>query len=63
MFLVLFIALAMGIPIAFALTLVALVFGWSLWGVGGMKLLVTAAWGTMNNYCLAGRSVVHNSWR
>lgn len=52
MFLVLFIALAMGIPIAFALTLVALVFGWSLWGVGGMKLLVTAAWGTMNNFAL-----------
>ncbi len=52
MFLVLFMVLAMGIPIAFALSMVAILFGWSLWGVGGMKLLVTAAWGTMNNFAL-----------
>ncbi|MFP4482116.1 MAG: TRAP transporter large permease subunit [Thermovirgaceae bacterium] len=52
MFAVLFVALALGIPIAFALSLVAVLFGSALWGIGGVKLLITAAWGTMNNFAL-----------
>lgn len=52
MFVALFMVLASGIPIAFSLSLIAILFGWSLWGIGGVKLLVTAAWGTMNNFAL-----------
>lgn len=52
MFILLLVALAAGIPIAFALGLIALVSAYFLWGYGGMALLISAAWGTMNNFIL-----------
>lgn len=52
MFLTLFIALAAGIPIAFALAGIALSFSFVLWGPAGMNTLITATWGAMNNFVL-----------
>jgi tripartite ATP-independent transporter DctM subunit len=52
MFGVLFAVLALGIPIAFSLCFISIIFAWSLWGFGGVSLLTTAVWGTMNNFAL-----------
>ena len=52
MFLALFIGLVLGIPIAFVLGFVSLGFAWTLWGTGGMNLIISDAWGTMNNFTL-----------
>lgn len=52
MFLLLMLALSVGIPIAFSLLIVALLFGTALWGTGGLSLVISAAWGTMNNFTL-----------
>lgn len=52
MFIFLFVGLFSGIPIAFVLALISLSFAFVLWGYGGMNLLVSAAWGTMNNFTL-----------
>ena len=49
MFGVLFAVLALGIPIAFSLCFISIIFAWSLWGFGGVSLLTTAVWGTMRN--------------
>lgn len=52
MFAALFIGLVLGIPIAFVLGFISLGFAWALWGVGGMNLIISAAWGAMNNFTL-----------
>lgn len=52
MFLLLMMALAIGIPISFSLLIVALLFGCVLWGTGGVSLAISAVWGTMNNFTL-----------
>lgn len=52
MFVLLMLALAVGIPISFSLLAVALIFGTALWGAGGVSLAISAAWGTMNNFTL-----------
>ena len=52
MFMTLFAALALGIPIAFALSGIALSFAYFLWGAGGMNTLISATWGAMNNFVL-----------
>ena len=52
MFGFLLIGLAIGIPIAFALGFIGIIFAYILWGYGGMSLLVSAVWGTMNNFIL-----------
>ena len=52
MFLALLVGLALGIPIAFVLCFISLLFAWILWGVGGMNLVISAAWGAMNNFTL-----------
>lgn len=52
MFAVLFVVLALGIPIAFSLCLTGIVFSYFLWGVRGFTLITSAAWGTMNNFTL-----------
>ncbi len=50
MFLSLFVLLTLGVPIAFSLTAVAIVFSFSLWGVNALNIIVSAAWGSMNNF-------------
>jgi hypothetical protein len=40
----------MGIPIAFALSLTGVIFAFTLWGPGALSLLISSAWGTMNNF-------------
>jgi len=52
MFLALLIGLLSGIPIAFVLGFISVGFAYVLWGVGGMNLIISAAWGTMNNFTL-----------
>lgn len=52
MFAFLFLALFLGVPIAFSLAGVSITFAYFLWGYGGMTLLVSAVWGTMNNFTL-----------
>ena len=52
MFLALFIGLLSGIPIAFVLGFISMGFAYVLWGVGGMNLIISAAWGAMNNFTL-----------
>jgi len=52
MFLALFPLLIAGVPIAFALAAVAIVFSYSLWGVGALNVLVSTSWGTMNNFVI-----------
>jgi TRAP-type mannitol/chloroaromatic compound transport system permease large subunit len=51
MFVALFVFLALGIPIAFSLTAVAIVFAYILWAPG-MNLVISAAWGSMNNFVI-----------
>ena len=50
MFVLLFALLGLGIPIAFSLATVAIVFAVPLWGLGSLNLLVSASWGAMNNF-------------
>lgn len=50
MFLSLFAMLAIGIPIAFSLASVSIVFAYFLWGFNALNLVVSAAWGAMNNF-------------
>ncbi len=52
MFLALFPLLALGVPIAFSLAAVAVVFSFFLWGPGALNILVSATWGTMNNFVI-----------
>ena len=52
MFFFLFSLLALGIPIAFSLSIISLSFAYFLWGEGGMYTLIQATWGTMNNFVL-----------
>lgn len=52
MFVFLLLALGIGIPIAFSLMLVALSFGCAMWGSAGISLVISSAWGTMNNFNL-----------
>ncbi len=52
MFLALFIGLLSGIPIAFVLGFISMGFAYVLWGVAGMNLIISAAWGVMNNFTL-----------
>lgn len=52
MFLALFVLLVAGVPIAFSLAAIALVFSYFLWGPGALNILVSAAWGTMNNFVI-----------
>lgn len=50
MFAILFLLLGLGIPIAFSLGAVAIVFAVPLWGLSSLNLLVSAVWGAMNNF-------------
>ncbi len=52
MFLALFVLLVAGVPIAFSLAAVAIVFSYFLWGPGALSILISAAWGTMNNFVI-----------
>lgn len=52
MFLALFVLLVAGVPIAFSLAAVAIVFSYLLWGPGALGILISAAWGTMNNFVI-----------
>ena len=52
MFGVLFLLLLTGLPIAFTLFFVSIVFAWTLWGIGGLSILTTSIWGTMNSFTL-----------
>jgi len=52
MFLALFVLLIAGVPIAFALAAVAIIFAGWLWGYGALNLVVSAAWGSMNNFVI-----------
>ena len=52
MFAVLFVLLTLGVPIAFSLAAVAIVFSYTLWGVGAINILISAAWGSMNNFVI-----------
>ena len=52
MFLALFPLLIAGVPIAFSLAAVAIVFSYSLWGAGALNVLVSTSWGTMNNFVI-----------
>lgn len=52
MFAVLFLLLAVGVPIAFSLAAVSIVFSFFLWGFGALNILISAAWGSMNNFVI-----------
>ncbi len=52
MFLGLLCMLVLGIPIAFSLFTVAIISSTLLWGSGGLSILTSAIWGTMNNFIL-----------
>jgi len=52
MFASLFVLLALGVPIAFSLGAVGIIFSYFLWGPGALNLLVSAAWGAMNNFVI-----------
>lgn len=52
MFLALVPLLVAGVPIAFALAAVAMVFSYMLWGPGALNIVVSSAWGTMNNFVI-----------
>jgi tripartite ATP-independent transporter DctM subunit len=52
MFVLLFILLFMGIPIAFCLSFIGISFAFVLWGFNSTSLLANAAWGVMNNFPL-----------
>lgn len=52
MFIVLFLLLALGIPVAFSLFSVAISFALIAWGVGGGDIVVASMFGSMNNFTL-----------
>jgi tripartite ATP-independent transporter DctM subunit len=52
MFLCLFALLTLGVPIAFSLAGIALTFAFFLWGPGALNIVVSAAWGAMNNFVI-----------
>jgi tripartite ATP-independent transporter DctM subunit len=52
MFLALFALLVTGVPIAFSLAAIAIVFSYLFWGPGALNILVSATWGTMNNFVI-----------
>ena len=52
MFLLLFVLLVAGAPISFSLAAVAIVFATTLWGPGGLNLLISTTWGAMNNFVI-----------
>jgi tripartite ATP-independent transporter DctM subunit len=52
MFACLLALLLLGVPIAFSLSVTGIVFAYTLWGAGALNLLISAAWGTMNNFAL-----------
>ncbi len=52
MFASLFFLLAFGVPIAFSLAAVALIFAYTLWGPAALSIVVSAAWGSMNNFVI-----------
>lgn len=52
MFATLFVLLAGGVPIAFSLTAVSIGFAYVLWGPGALNIVVSAAWGSMNNFVI-----------
>ncbi len=52
LFLLLFIAMIAGIPIAFSLTFVSIISAWLLWGYNGVNVVISGIWSTMNNFTL-----------
>src|SRR5699024_8498709 len=52
MFAALFVALFLGVPIAFSLFIVALGFSYYAFGVNGGDLIVSGVWDVMNNFTL-----------
>lgn len=52
MFAALLLSLLAGIPIAFGLAFISIGFAAVLWGPASMSLLISSAWGTMNNFTL-----------
>lgn len=52
MFTALLFMLIMGFPISFGLAFISISFAITLWGVPGINLLISSAWGTMNNFTL-----------
>lgn len=41
-----------GVPIAFSLAAVAIIFSYVFWGPGALNVLVSTSWGTMNNFVI-----------
>ncbi|MET3576104.1 TRAP transporter large permease subunit [Bhargavaea ullalensis] len=52
MFVLLLLLLFLGVPIAFALASVGIVFALMMWGIDSTALLTSATWGIMNNFTL-----------
>lgn len=52
MFLLLFILLALGVPVAFSLFGVAIVFCVFAWGTSGLPIIVSSVFGSINNFTL-----------
>ncbi|MDR1578913.1 MAG: TRAP transporter large permease subunit [Synergistaceae bacterium] len=52
MFVLLMVLLFIGVPIAFSLAFVAVVFTYFLWGASALNILISAAWGGMNNFVI-----------
>lgn len=52
MFATLLFSLLIGFPISFGLAFISISFAIVLWGLPGVNLLISSAWGTMNNFTL-----------
>lgn len=52
MFALLFVLLTFGVPIAFGLAAVAIIFSYTLWGAGALNILISTTWGAMNNFVI-----------
>lgn len=52
MFVVLFLLLGLGIPVAFSLFFVAITFALVAWGTGGSSVVVSSMFGAINNFTL-----------
>lgn len=52
MFLVLFLLLGLGVPVAFSLFFVAISFALVAWGSGGTSIVVSSMFGSINNFTL-----------
>ncbi|WP_256840579.1 TRAP transporter large permease [Ornithinimicrobium faecis] len=52
MFVVLFLLLGLGIPVAFSLFFVAVIFALLAWGTGGTSIVVSSMFGSINNFTL-----------